>query len=165
MRSRIRDLLLERDEAAWNAALEAKEKLPAKYKEYVTYVKKLPSRFATNGLRQTLAFLNSKRKQTDSNPEGLLYKHLGNWIKKTVYRLDETNAEDILAVIRAGDFDRYSRAMAEASEFVTWLKLHGSSLATDPPARDNPSGIEESSENNQPTETDNSTDKTTGDNK
>lgn len=126
MTNRHRDLSLKRSEFAWKCATKAEKKLKGSYKEYVILVKNVPTSISNNGLGQTMAFLNSK---PGNKSYILLFEQLEKWLKSEIYQTSD-NAENksIIVLIQTGEVDRYRRAARETMEFITWLKLHSSSL-------------------------------------
>lgn len=124
MTNRHRDLSLKRSKCAWEYAKDAKTILKGNFKEYVTLVKNVPTSLSNNGLGQTLAFLNSK---PSNNAYKKLFGQLQKWLAKQIYQSAAENP-NIIALIQTGGVDRYRWATKETMEFITWLKLHSSSL-------------------------------------
>lgn len=124
MTNRHRDLSLERSKFAWKCANDMKTILKGNFKEYVTLVKNVPTSLSNNGLGQTLAFLNSK---PNNNAYKKLFEQLQKWLAKQIYQSADANP-NIIVIIQTGEVDKYRHATKETMEFITWLKLHSSSL-------------------------------------
>lgn len=125
------DLSLERSKFAWKYANDAKTTLKEdykEYKEYVTLVKNVPTSLSNNGLGQTLAFLNSK---PNKKVFAILFGQIHEWLAKKIYQSTDKKP-NIIELIQTGEVDRYRWATKEAMEFITWLKLHSSSLNIEP---------------------------------
>lgn len=130
MTNRHRDLSLERSKFAWECATTAKRMLGNNYKEYVTLVKNVPTSLSNNGLGQTLAFLNSK---PNNNSYNRLFRQLQDWLEIKIYLTTVENADkNIIKRIQTGEVNQYRWATKEMMEFITWLKLHSSSLNIEP---------------------------------
>lgn len=85
-----------------------------KISEYKSYCKKLPSMVLTNGLGQTLAFMNAKK-----GSYYLIYLQLENYIKKFTNYLNDTR---LLNFVISTDSYKYRHITNEAFSFMNWLK-------------------------------------------
>lgn len=114
MSSRQRNLEQIRAKQAWGGVREAKAQGGDTTKDYGTLARDLPSLLHTNGLGQTLAFLQSKK-----DGHRLLLQHVSAWVMGQMGVQDM----DLLDwVISIADGQEYRRATAEAMAFAEWLK-------------------------------------------
>lgn len=105
-------------------------------KDYRSLAKKVPAMLMTNGLGQTLAYLQAKAKGSETTAEGLMYKHLSKWLKDPdcpVKWLDQSGRlvtdEDLLKRIQSVPSVIYRQATREALIFAGWLKRFAEALA------------------------------------
>lgn len=125
MPTRHRDLSLQRSKTTWICANNAKDELEESFSDYVNLVKKIPTILSNNGLGQTLAFLNSKPKNDTYKK---LFKQIQQWLAERIYKWTALTTPNIIALVQNGSVDRYRWATTELLQFITWLKLHSSSL-------------------------------------
>lgn len=92
--------------------------------KYGTWVRRLPALIQSNGLGSTLAFLCSKAKGSNQSGEGLLYRHLSEWVTTQLH----WQVDDLLDLVRRGDATLYRRATAEAIAYAIWLKRYAEGL-------------------------------------
>ncbi|HXF04050.1 MAG TPA: type III-B CRISPR module-associated protein Cmr5 [Blastocatellia bacterium] len=109
----------ERAAQAWRCVEEVKKKGKEFGSKYKSLVQKMPSYILTNGLGQSLAFLNAKTKGNPLDEHALLYEHLSNWVRPQV---DPTSSQPLLQWVMNNDSNAYRRATAEALAFINWLK-------------------------------------------
>jgi CRISPR-associated protein Cmr5 len=105
-------------------------------REYRSLAKKVPAMLMTNGLGQTLAYLQAKAKGSETTAEGLIYKHLSKWLKHPncpVKWIDQSGRpvsdDDLLKRIQNVPSVVYRQATREALIFAGWLKRFAEALA------------------------------------
>jgi CRISPR-associated protein Cmr5 len=108
-----------RAKQAWECVEEVKKKGKEFGEKYKGLAQKMPSYILTNGLGQSLAFLQSKAKGNPTDEHGLLYEHLSNWVRPQV---DPSSSQPLLQWVMDNDSNAYRRATTEALAFLTWLK-------------------------------------------
>jgi CRISPR-associated protein Cmr5 len=87
-------------------------------KEYASLARSLPMMLQTNGLAQTMAFLNSKAPDSDAHQQVL--RNLSQWLNETIRRQEEDG--DFLKWIVEQQTILYRHAADEAIEFSIWLR-------------------------------------------
>ena len=87
-------------------------------KEYASLAKSLPMMLQTNGLAQTMAFINSKSHDSEAHEQML--GNLSHWLNKTIRRQEA--AGDFLEYIVEQQTIIYRHAAREAVEFSIWLR-------------------------------------------
>jgi CRISPR-associated protein Cmr5 len=117
--SRQQTMEQERAAAAWKDIGEVKKKAKEFGDKYKSLAQKMPSYILTNGLGQSLAFLNSKAKGNPTDEHGLLYEHLSKWVRPQV---DPSSSQPLLQWLLENDSHAYRRATTETLAFLTWLK-------------------------------------------
>ena len=123
--SQLQRLEQKRAAEAWSCVQYVNEEIdnPKFKKEYRSTVMKLPSLILTNGLGQTLAFLKSKGKENDSNPEEKVYKDIQGWLTKpNVVNWGRVTHEELIERIMAIDSNKYRFITIESLSFLNWLK-------------------------------------------
>ncbi len=123
--------------AAYTFAQEAKQKL-SDFSRYAVLVKKFPAMLNANGLGQALAYLAAKRGKEGKSAEGLLLKHLGQWLTRSDLNRNlfhytppygvEFGEGVLLAQIRENSSRTYVRAAVEALQLLNYLKLVATAL-------------------------------------
>lgn len=86
--------------------------------EYGSLAKSLPMMLQTNGLAQTMAFINSKSPSNTAHKK--MYSHLSRWLNLAI-REDDAEG-DFLEWIVAQQSIIYRHATNEAIEFSIWLR-------------------------------------------
>ncbi|MDR4506853.1 MAG: type III-B CRISPR module-associated protein Cmr5 [Candidatus Brocadiaceae bacterium] len=123
--SRVQTLEQKRAAEAWSCIQYVNEEInnPRFKKEYRSIVMKLPTLILTNGLGQTLAFLKSKGKNNDSNPEEKVYEDLQGWLTKpNAVNWGRATHEKLIERIMAVDSNKYRFITIECLSFLNWLK-------------------------------------------
>jgi CRISPR-associated protein Cmr5 len=122
--SRLQKVEQKRAAEAWSCIQAVNEDLDkSKQKEYRSIVMKLPTLILTNGLGQTLAFLKSKGKNNDSNPEEKVYLDLQGWLTKpNVANWGRVTHDELIERIMAIDSNKYRFVTMECLSFLNWLK-------------------------------------------
>ncbi|MFN3533510.1 MAG: type III-B CRISPR module-associated protein Cmr5 [Candidatus Brocadia sp.] len=123
--SRLQKVEQKRAAEAWSCIQAVSEDIDnSKFKkEYRSIVMKLPALILTNGLGQTLAFLKSKGKNDDSNPEKRVYEDLQGWLLKTdLINLGRVTHDELIERIMAIDSTKYRFVTMESLSFLNWLK-------------------------------------------
>ncbi len=110
---------------AYKYVEEAKEKSVDTQKEYKSYVKKMPVMIKTNGLGQTVAFIKSK---SDKEAYGLIYRQLGEWLKKCPNAVIGDRDTDLVKAIVNLESREYRMATAEALALLSWLRRFADGL-------------------------------------
>jgi CRISPR-associated protein Cmr5 len=100
----------ERARQAWSDVGDISEELGPKYG---SQARRLPTLIQTNGLGQTLAFLNSK---PDNQAMRQVYAHLSGWVMGQM-----ENGGDLLPAVTRWSSDKYRQATAEALAYALWL--------------------------------------------
>ena len=132
--SQLQRLEQKRAAEAWSCVQYVNEEIdnPKFKKEYRSTVMKLPSLILTNGLGQTLAFLKSKDKNDDSNPEEKVYLDLQGWLTKpNVVNWGRVTHEELIERIMAIDSNKYRFVTIESLSFLNWLKKFAAVLPKD----------------------------------
>ena len=132
--SQLQRLEQKRAAEAWSCVQYVNEEIdnPKFKKEYRSTVMKLPSLILTNGLGQTLAFLKSKGKENDSNPEEKVYKDIQGWLTKpNVVNWGRVTHEELIERIMAIDSNKYRFITIESLSFLNWLKKFAAVLPKD----------------------------------
>ncbi len=93
-------------------------------KEYEIWCKKLPILILRNGLSQATGFLWAKAKQNESDPPGLLLKHLAEHLKIP-------SAETLHRHVIKADLPEYQRLTRLTLEASLWYKRYTESLFED----------------------------------
>lgn len=123
--SRLQTLEQKRAAEAWSCIQAVSEDIDSSKfkKEYRSIVMKLPTLILTNGLGQTLAFLKSKGKNDDSNPEEKVYGDLQGWLAKpNVVNWGRVTHDELIERIMAIDSTKYRFVTMESLSFLNWLK-------------------------------------------
>lgn len=123
--SRLQKVEQKRAAEAWSCIQAVSEDIDSSKfkKEYRSIVMKLPTLILTNGLGQTLAFLKSKGKNDDSNPEEKVYGDLQGWLKKpNVVNWGRVTHDELIERIMAIDSTKYRFITIESLSFLNWLK-------------------------------------------
>lgn len=119
--SNPRDLDRSRAEVAWNDIQTVKKQ--GYQAKYGSLARKMPSLVQTNGLAQTLAYLEAKGKRNDpkSRKEHFVvaFDHLSNWICDNRLRIGTGN---LLSRVLKMDNQSYRLITNEALAFLQWLK-------------------------------------------
>lgn len=87
--------------------------------EYGSLARGLAAMIQTNGLGQTLAFLQAKAEGKADKPHALLLRHLSGWVGQQMTGQDRT---DLLEWLITQNSDAYRRATAEALAYALWLR-------------------------------------------
>jgi len=126
----------ERAKAAWEMATKAKAKMQKDdFDKYKALVKRFPALVNHNGLGQTVAFLEAKKK--DSNAEGKLLEQLNEWLVKNnrheelncykpPYKSQGTSLSQCIMQRNSSD---YILATREALAFLDYLRRFADSLS------------------------------------
>lgn len=104
---------------AWDCVAQVPQKTdPA---QYATVARKLPAMLQTNGLGQTLAFLQAKSKDSKGNwtHHHYVYVHLSRWLTK---QLDLPKDKDVCHWVLEQRSATYRWATVEAMAYATWLR-------------------------------------------
>lgn len=123
--SRLQRVEQKRAAEAWSCIQAVSEDIdsPKFKKDYRSIVMKLPTLILTNGLGQTLAFLKSKGKNDDSNPEEKVYGDLHGWLTKpNVVNWGRVTHDELIERIMAIDSTKYRFVTMETLSFLNWLK-------------------------------------------
>ncbi|NUO09909.1 MAG: type III-B CRISPR module-associated protein Cmr5 [Candidatus Brocadia sp.] len=123
--SRLQKVEQKRAAEAWSCIQAVNEDIdsPKFKKEYRSIVMKLPTLILTNGLGQTLAFLKSKGKNDDSNPEEKVYGDLQGWLTQpNVANWGRVMHDELIERIMAIDSNKYRFVTMECLSFLNWLK-------------------------------------------
>jgi len=127
-REPLQALEQKRAKKAWEQIKQVVEKSKENSKlgeSYRSLVRKAPAMIKTNGLGQTVAFLLSKAKESESDAEALLYRHLEAWLgddEAPVPWPDELKAKGLIEKITLVDSGIYRQAAREALIYLGWLK-------------------------------------------
>lgn len=121
--SHLENIEHERANEAWSCIGYVNEEVESQSfkKEYRSIVMKLPTLIITNGLGQTLAFLKSKGKGDERNPEEKVYQDIDGWLSKNKNIHWNTKGELIERVI-ALPSDRFRQVTAETLAYLSWMK-------------------------------------------
>lgn len=88
--------------------------------KYGSLVRGLPAMIQTDGLGQTLAFLQAKAKGDSLTEHGAAYAHLAAWLgAPEQFGFGQT---DLLDWLLKQNSDTYRQAAAEAQAYLGWLK-------------------------------------------
>ena len=123
--SQLQRLEQKRAAEAWSCVQYVNEEIdnPKFKKEYRSTVMKLPSLILTNGLGQTLAFLKSKGKNDDSNPEEKVYLDLQGWLTSTdIINWGRATEGELIEKIMKIDSNKYRIVTLQTLSFLNWLK-------------------------------------------
>jgi CRISPR-associated protein Cmr5 len=120
MPSRQQTLDQRRAKRAWEDVQEAKVRSSDFKKKYGGLARRVPMLVLTNGLGQTLAFLQSKRKKAQNGEHTLLYRQLSVWTMGEI--AVDSEEKDLLSWILQTDSAAYRRATVEALAYLGWLK-------------------------------------------
>lgn len=123
--SQLQKIEQKRAAEAWSCVQYVNEEIEDKvFKEkYRSMVLKLPSLILTNGLGQTLAFLKSKGKGNESNPEEKVYRDLQGWLTKPdVINWGGATQPELIERIMAINSNKYRLVTTETLAFINWLK-------------------------------------------
>lgn len=127
MRNNIR--MIEQGRAAF-AYKKAKEGLgKAKDKDlYVSYVKKIPMLIKTNGLGQTLAFMNAKGKEYSE-----IYKQIDEWLcqEQNAHLLADAKGNDLIEKVISMDSSVYRQITTEVLALFSWLRRFAEGIVKD----------------------------------
>jgi len=105
--------------SAWSCIEEIEKSYESEKKKYGTLARKLPAMIQSNGLGQTLAFLQAKGGQKKKDAHNLIADHLTRWVKS---QLKVNNDQDLLTWIIQQSSDTYRRATTESIAFAIWLR-------------------------------------------
>jgi CRISPR-associated protein Cmr5 len=96
------------------------------YRNYFGYVEALPATILMNGLGQAAATLLSKAEGNFTEPHGLLYADVQDWLcgsdAAAPYRNTTGGDDRLMQAIITKDERSYLHAQAEALEYLVWLK-------------------------------------------
>lgn len=106
----------QRAQSAWQNVRQVPEE---KGKEYGSLARGLAAMIQTNGLGQTLAFLQAKAEGKTDKPHAMLFRHLSGWVGKQMTGQDRA---DLLEWLIQQNSDVYRRATAEALAYALWLR-------------------------------------------
>lgn len=123
--SRLQKVEQKRAAEAWSCIQAVSEDIDSSKfkKEYRSIVMKLPTLILTNGLGQTLAFLKSKGKGNENNPEEKVYGDLQGWLAKpNVVNWGKVTHKGLIERIMAIDSTKYRFVTMESLSFLNWLK-------------------------------------------
>jgi len=116
---------------AYQRAEDAKKTLN-KAKEYKSYVKKLPMLIKTNGLGASIAFAYAKGakngKVETTNPWGLLYTHIEDWLLFDEKKLLNFEKGSLARELTKTDSAIYRSVTVEVLAFLTWLRRFAEAL-------------------------------------
>lgn len=87
--------------------------------EYRSWAQKVPALILTNGLGNTLAYLQAKGEKKPDKPQQKLYEHISKGVRK---EMKWSSSTDLLQEIIGGTSVSYRIATIVALEFCTWLK-------------------------------------------
>jgi CRISPR-associated protein Cmr5 len=90
-----------------------------KGKEYGSLARGLASMIQTNGLGQSLAFLQAKAEGKTDKPHAMLFQHLSGWVGS---QMSSQKPTDLLRWLITQNSDVYRRATAEALAYALWLR-------------------------------------------
>ncbi len=111
----MRTLEQERAEFAWKKV----QGLPGDYRnDYRNLVKSLPAMIMTNGLMQTLAFLEGKGK----DHHAALVKHLIEWLIRRGMVEKRSGFKDVMEKLYGSSSQKYQQATEEALAILRWLR-------------------------------------------
>ena len=114
----MRTLEQERAQFAW-------EKVQGQFEDYPNLVKSLPTMIMTNGLMQTLAFLEAKGKGKDlnKNPHESLMKHIREWLKKRgLIKRQGDDFGKVMEELYSCSSQEYQRITEEVLALLRWLR-------------------------------------------
>jgi len=100
------------------------ERVRGRNKEYKNLAKSLPAMVMTNGLMQTLAFLEGKRSRKEDNkkdPHGELLRDVLGWLKERKH-IDKDGFEGAMQSLYEKESGEYRRATEEALEILRWIR-------------------------------------------
>lgn len=133
-RTPLHTLEQERAKLAWSQVTEASaERLGDNYRNnYRSVVRKAPAMVKINGLGQFLAFLLAKAgesareieepRNTPSNPEGLLYRHVATWLVSSQSPVRLPPGDSFMERVISADSRIYRHATGETLAYLGWLK-------------------------------------------
>ncbi|HDN67474.1 MAG TPA: type III-B CRISPR module-associated protein Cmr5 [Firmicutes bacterium] len=107
----MRTLEQERAEFAW-------QKVQRQSDEYRNLVKSLPAMIMTNGLMQTLAFLQGKGKDHHRD----LVNHIVEWLSKREMVEKGSDFKRVMEKLYGSSFQEYQRATEEVLAILRWLR-------------------------------------------
>ena len=107
----MRTLEQERAEFAW-------EKVQGQSGDYRNMVKSLPAMIMTNGLMQTLAFLESKGKDHHKD----LLKHIKEWLIRRKMISQGADFKKVMEMLYGSTSQDYQRATEEVLAILRWLR-------------------------------------------
>ncbi len=106
----------ERAAYAWNCVRTVNNK----FSDYKNLAKSAPALIVSNGLMQTLAFFESKKKDEHYKA---LNKHVIGWVSKQVYGDENGNFNDLIdKLANESSMPRYMMATQEALEVLKWIR-------------------------------------------
>lgn len=109
-----------RAEFAYRKVKEAINKLEKKG-EYKSYVAKLPSMILNSGLGQTLAFVNSKKREVYAY--NIIYQQLMDYLKsECTSRIRMPQDKDLLEWVISCSSSQYRYITSEILAFLNWLR-------------------------------------------
>ena len=116
----------------------AKEAAELNYKEYTSYVKKMPMLIKTNGLGATFSFYLSKidpsqdQESKESKTYRLIGNHLTNYLKQSPIQPTEirncNNFNNLIEKILSCDSTQYRLITQDVLAFVNWLRRFSDGL-------------------------------------
>ncbi|GIX42797.1 MAG: type III-B CRISPR module-associated protein Cmr5 [Leptospiraceae bacterium] len=108
-----------RAEKAYQFIQDATQKLSEKdQKLYKSYIKKIPSMILNNGLGQTIAFIYSKRKNTEKNPYDIIYEQFNKYLQKYKLKDNQELTEFIISI----DSKKYRLIQQELLALLNWMR-------------------------------------------
>ena len=101
-------------------------KLPKK-KEYKSYVKKIPMQIKTNGFGATIAFIFSKKKNSEDDPYNLIYKQITDWFKddRNPFKFEIKELSKDICQINSQE---YRAITTETLALFTWIRRFAEGL-------------------------------------
>jgi len=112
----------ERAQRAWECVQKVTSKSQEFKNKYGSLARKVPALVLTNGLGQTLAFLQAKGKNNPADEHTVLFRHLSDWVLAQVGTDTTASNPDLLRWVLENDSAAYRRATTEALAFLIWLK-------------------------------------------
>ena len=121
--NKIKTLEQGRAKAAYDAVTFMLEKSESVKKKYKSGAKKLPILIQTNGLGQSLAFIQNREGWQE------IYRQLGEWLQKN--ELVPADKPDLVAVVIEKDSYEYRQLTLECLAFLNWLRRFVEGLMQD----------------------------------
>lgn len=99
-------------------------------KEYRSHSRKIPQMIISNGLGQTLAFIQAKRK--NYNAYDFLYRQIQEYfLSNNTIRIRMNNAEDLLEWVISCNSEEYKYITQETLAFFNWLRRFAEGMIED----------------------------------